>query len=102
MYRQHLFYHRLHHAPCPASKKMYDIIIGAWSKCGCHISAEYNADLYHENLLGIPFLARVGSDDKNIPPENLRTFCRLLKENGWMNDINTSSVNLNEVAGKVR
>lgn len=30
-------------------------------------SAEYSADLYSENLLGIPFLARVGSDDDNVP-----------------------------------
>lgn len=30
-------------------------------------SAEYNADLYAENLLGIPFLARVGADDDNVP-----------------------------------
>lgn len=30
-------------------------------------SAEYSADLYVENLLGIPFLARVGSADMNVP-----------------------------------
>lgn len=30
-------------------------------------SAEYSADLYAVNLLGIPFLARVGSDDDNVP-----------------------------------
>ena len=30
-------------------------------------SAEFNADMYSENLLGIPFLARVGSDDDNVP-----------------------------------
>ncbi|CDF35242.1 unnamed protein product [Chondrus crispus] len=30
-------------------------------------SSEYSADLYAENLLGIPFLARVGSDDDNVP-----------------------------------
>lgn len=30
-------------------------------------SAEFSADLYAENLLGIPFLARVGSDDDNVP-----------------------------------
>lgn len=29
-------------------------------------SAEFDADLYAENLLGIPFLARVGSDDQNV------------------------------------
>ncbi|KAI0558414.1 hypothetical protein FGB62_212g02 [Gracilaria domingensis] len=28
---------------------------------------QYASDLYHENLLGIPFLARVGSDDDNVP-----------------------------------
>lgn len=30
-------------------------------------SAEYSTDLYAENLLGIPFLARVGSDDDEVP-----------------------------------
>lgn len=30
-------------------------------------SAEYSADLYAENLLGIPFTARVGSEDQNVP-----------------------------------
>lgn len=30
-------------------------------------SAEFSADLYAENLLGVPFLARVGSDDVSVP-----------------------------------
>lgn len=29
-------------------------------------SAEFSADLYAENLLGIPFLARVASGDANV------------------------------------
>lgn len=62
-------------------------------------SAEYNADLYAENLLGIPFLARVGSEDDNVPPSNLRKFCRLLKENEFFHNV-TTVVNLSEVPGK--
>lgn len=37
-------------------------------------SAEYSADLYAENLLGIPFLARVGSDDDNVPRKFLHEY----------------------------
>lgn len=32
---------------------------------------QYAADLYHENLLGVPFLARVASQDESVP----RTSC---------------------------
>lgn len=63
-------------------------------------SSEYNTDLYSENLLGIPFLARVGSDDDNVPPSNLRRFCRLLKQNEFFNGLQPSAVALSEVPGK--
>eukprot|EP00177_Eucheuma_denticulatum_P007069 GFKZ01012861.1.p1 GENE.GFKZ01012861.1~~GFKZ01012861.1.p1 ORF type:complete len:808 (+),score=78.08 GFKZ01012861.1:89-2425(+) len=63
-------------------------------------SAEYSADLYVENLLGIPFLARVGTEDDNVPPSKLRRFCRLLKESEALSDFKPSVVALSEVPGK--
>lgn len=63
-------------------------------------TSEYAADFYSENVLGIPFTARVGSDDQNVPPTNLRKFCRLLREYELYNNISNSFVTLNEVPGK--
>lgn len=62
-------------------------------------SAEYNTDMYVGNLLGIPFLARVGSADDNVPPTNLRKFVRLLKENEMYHNV-SSVVGLSEIPGK--
>ncbi|CAN8066337.1 unnamed protein product [Agarophyton chilense] len=74
----------------------------SFSNVGIHALLEvgreqYAANLYHENLLGIPFLARVGSDGENVPPSELRTFCRLLRENEIFRNMTDSHVSLDEV-----
>ncbi|CAG8603717.1 1861_t:CDS:2, partial [Racocetra fulgida] len=58
--------------------------------------AEYNNDLYTTNLVGIPILARVGSDDDNVPPLHSRMLVRLVNEHSG----NPQAIKLSEIPGK--
>ncbi|CAO3591357.1 unnamed protein product [Absidia cylindrospora] len=42
--------------------------------------AEYNNDLYLPNMVGLPILARYGSEDDNVPPLHTRKYIRLLNQ----------------------
>ncbi|ORZ23581.1 hypothetical protein BCR42DRAFT_405061 [Absidia repens] len=42
--------------------------------------AEYNNDLYLPNMIGLPILARYGSEDDNVPPLHTRKYIRLLNQ----------------------
>ncbi|CAG8683090.1 32561_t:CDS:10, partial [Racocetra persica] len=61
--------------------------------------AEYNNDLYTANLasiVGIPILARAGSDDDNVPPLHSRMLVRLVNEHSG----NPQAIKLSEIPGK--
>ncbi|CAD7696681.1 unnamed protein product [Ostreobium quekettii] len=58
--------------------------------------ADYHTDVAAVNLKGIPFMARMGSDDTNVCPWNLRRFARVLDE---INGAPESAV-ISEVAGE--
>jgi hypothetical protein len=34
--------------------------------------AEHDTDFYTPNLVGLPFIVRMGGDDETVPPWNLR------------------------------
>jgi len=55
--------------------------------------AEHNADFFAGNLRGIPVLARVGSEDKAVPPWEVRRIVRVLRSHGV-------NVSFSELKGK--
>ncbi|RHZ56847.1 hypothetical protein Glove_396g73 [Diversispora epigaea] len=57
---------------------------------------EFNNDLYSANLVDIPILVRVGSDDDNVPPIHSRMLVRLVNEHSG----NIHAVNLSEISEK--
>ncbi|CAG8568986.1 1077_t:CDS:10 [Cetraspora pellucida] len=61
--------------------------------------AEYNNDLYTTNLastVGIPILARAGSDDDNVPPLHSRMLVRLVSEHSG----DPQAIKLSEIPGQ--
>eukprot|EP01119_Soliformovum_irregulare_P000412 TRINITY_DN10284_c0_g2_i1.p2 TRINITY_DN10284_c0_g2~~TRINITY_DN10284_c0_g2_i1.p2 ORF type:complete len:818 (+),score=238.26 TRINITY_DN10284_c0_g2_i1:2873-5326(+) len=57
---------------------------------------EYDSDLYAGNLVGIPVMARYGSDDHNVPPWNSRRNSRVIDELSR----NVTSVIVSEAPGE--
>ncbi|KAI8092831.1 uncharacterized protein BX664DRAFT_328258 [Halteromyces radiatus] len=58
--------------------------------------AEYNNDLHLSNMVGLPVLAKCGSEDDNVPPLHSRKYVRLLNEYSK----NPNLIKLSEVEGK--
>lgn len=58
--------------------------------------SENDLDLHAPNAVGIPLLARVGSDDDNVPPLHSRRLVRLLNE--W--ERNPDSYRVSEAVGQ--
>ncbi len=58
--------------------------------------AEYDSDLYTPNVVGVPILARYGSEDNNVPPWNSRRNARIIDEHTH----DPNAVEVSEVAGE--
>lgn len=52
--------------------------------------AENDIDLYASNLVGIPILARAGSEDTNVPTFHSRRLIRIIDE--WHEDPNAATL----------
>ncbi|KAF9896967.1 hypothetical protein BX616_006414, partial [Lobosporangium transversale] len=57
---------------------------------------EFDNNLHMSNTVGVPILARTGSEDDNVPPFNSRKMVRLGQENAH----DLSAIRLSEVSGE--
>eukprot|EP00026_Physarum_polycephalum_P002438 Phypoly_transcript_02444.p1 GENE.Phypoly_transcript_02444~~Phypoly_transcript_02444.p1 ORF type:complete len:863 (+),score=95.22 Phypoly_transcript_02444:156-2744(+) len=58
--------------------------------------AEHDTDFYTPNIVGLPFIVRMGGDDPTVPPWNLRRMSRLIDQLS----ANPSAVEISEIPGE--
>eukprot|EP01112_Ceratiomyxa_fruticulosa_P022069 TRINITY_DN7980_c1_g1_i1.p1 TRINITY_DN7980_c1_g1~~TRINITY_DN7980_c1_g1_i1.p1 ORF type:complete len:875 (+),score=198.67 TRINITY_DN7980_c1_g1_i1:181-2805(+) len=60
--------------------------------------SDWNDDFYTPNMVGVPLLIRMGSDDDNVPPFHLKRMARLVQE--LSHNASTAIAQVSEIPGQ--